>query len=93
MPYLQAIYEKWPRDKLEILAISVGERAAFVQSFVDRQGLTFPALLDSDEAVSEIYQISSFPTTFFINADGIISEIKEGRFVSQFEIEDILKSL
>ncbi|MCX6008534.1 MAG: TlpA disulfide reductase family protein, partial [Chloroflexi bacterium] len=92
MPYLQAIYEKWPRDKLEILAISVGERAAFVQSFVDRQGLTFPALLDSDEAVSEIYQISSFPTTFFINADGIISEIKEGRFVSQFEIEDILKS-
>ncbi len=93
MPYLQAIYEKWPRDKLEILAISVGERAAFVQSFVDRQGLTFPALLDSDEAVSEIYQISSFPTTFFINADGIISEIKEGRFTGQFEIEDILKSL
>src|SRR4030043_376226 len=61
MPYLQAIYEKWPRDKLEILAISVGERAAFVQSFVDRQGLTFPALLDSDETVSGIYQISPFP--------------------------------
>ncbi|MBC8274333.1 MAG: redoxin domain-containing protein [Chloroflexi bacterium] len=93
MPYLQAIYEKWPRDKLEILAISVGDRAVFVQNFVDRQGLTLPTLLDSDEAVSEIYQIARFPTTFFINADGIIKEIKEGRFTSQFEIEDTLNSL
>jgi peroxiredoxin len=93
MPHLQATYEKWPRDKLEILAISVGERAAFVQSFVDRQGLPFPVLLDSDEAVSEIYQISRFPTTFLINADGIIKGIKAGRFMSQAEIEDMLNSL
>jgi len=93
MPYMQAIYEKWPRDKLEILAISVGDRAVFVQSFVDRQGLTFPVLLDSDEAISNIYQISTIPTTFFINADGIIKGIKEGRFTSQFEIEDMLNSL
>jgi peroxiredoxin/chitodextrinase len=93
MPHLQAIYEKWPRDKLEILAISVGERAAFVQNFVDRKGVTFPALLDPDEAVSEVYRISHLPTTLFINADGIIKEIKEGSFNSQFEIEDVLNSL
>jgi len=92
MPYLQAIYNKWPHDKLEILAVSVGEKAAFVQSFVETRGLTFPALLDSDEAVSEIYQISRFPTTFFVNADGIIKEIKTGAFTSQSEIEAILKS-
>jgi peroxiredoxin len=55
--------------------------------------VTFPALLDSDEAISEIYQIPRFPTTFFINADGIIKEIKEGRFVSQSEIEYMLNSL
>jgi peroxiredoxin len=93
MPYLQATYEKWPNDKLEILAISVGERAALVQSFVDRQGLTFPVLLDSDEAVSEIYHISRIPTTFFVNANGIIKEIKTGAFTSQSEIEAMLKSL
>ena len=93
MPYIQAVFDKWSRDDLEILAISAGEQAAFVQSFVDRRGLTFPALLDSDEAVSKIYQISVIPTTLFINADGIIMEIKKGRFTSQFEIEDILKSL
>lgn len=93
MPYIQAVFDKWSRDDLEILAISVGEQAAFVQSFVDRRGLTLTTLLDSDEATSKIYQISVIPTTLFINADGIIMEIKKGRFTSQFEIEDILKSL
>jgi peroxiredoxin len=93
MPYLQAIYQEWPRDKLEILAVSVGDRAAFVRSAVDSEGLTMPALLDAGEAVSDVYQISRFPTTFFINADGIIKGRKEGRFKSQSEIEDMLNSL
>jgi len=65
----------------------------FVQIFVDRQGLTFPVLLDSDEAIGKIYQISTIPTTFFINDDGIIKGIKEGSFKSQLEIEGMLNSL
>jgi len=93
MPHLQAIYNKWPHDKLEILAVSAGEKAAFVQSFVETRGLTFPVLLDPDEALSDIYQISRFPTTLFINADGVIKEIKKGAFTNQSEIEGILNSL
>jgi cytochrome c biogenesis protein CcmG/thiol:disulfide interchange protein DsbE len=91
--YIQAVFNGWPSDELEILAVSVGERAAFVQSFLNSKGLTFPTLLDSDGAISNVYQVSSFPTTFFIDADGIIKRIKSGRFMSQSEIETILKSL
>ncbi|UCH50861.1 MAG: redoxin domain-containing protein [Chloroflexota bacterium] len=93
MPDMQAVFDKWSRDDLEILAVNMGERAAFVQSFFDSRGLTFPALLDSDEAISKMYQVSTTPTTFFINADGIISEIKEGSFTNEPEIERTLKSL
>jgi peroxiredoxin len=93
MPDIQAVFDTWSRDDLEILAVNNGERAAFVQSFIDSKGLTFPALLDSDQAVSNIYQISTIPTTYFINADGIIKRIKSGSFTSQSEIENILKSL
>ncbi|MFC2049898.1 redoxin domain-containing protein [Chloroflexota bacterium] len=93
MPYLQAIYQEWPRDKLEMLAVSVGDRAAFVRNAVEREGLTMPVLLDAAEAVSDVYQIARFPTTFFVSADGIIKVIKEGRFKSQSEIEDMLNSL
>ena len=93
MPDMQAVYDAWSREDLEILAVNNGERAAFVQSFIDSKRLTFPALLDSDRAVSQVYQISTIPTTFFIDADGIIKRIKSGSFTSQSEIENILKSL
>ncbi len=92
-PYIQAVFDGWPSDKLEILALSVEERAVFVQTFLDTRGLTFPVLLDSDGAVSNTYEIASFPTTLFINADGIIKAKKSGHFSSQTEIENILKSL
>ena len=93
MPDIQAVFNSWSRDDLEILAVNQGERAAFVENFFSSRGLTFPALLDSDEAVSNMYQISATPTTFFINADGIIKEVKRGRFANQSDIEVILKSL
>lgn len=93
MPLIQGVFDKWSREDLEILAVNTGERAVFVQNLVNRQGLTFPVLLDSDETVSDIYRISALPTTFFINTDGIVSVIKKGSFTSQFEIEAILKTL
>jgi peroxiredoxin len=91
--YIQEIYDEWPADKLEILAVSAGERAQFVQSFLDSRGLTFPTLLDNDEAVKNLYNVSSYPTTFFINSDGIIKVIKAARFNSSSEINTILKAL
>jgi peroxiredoxin len=93
MPDIQAIFDTWSSDNLEILAVNHGEREAFVQSFIDSKGLTFPVLVDSDQAISNVYQVSTIPTTFFIDADGIIKRIKSGRFTSQSEIETILKSL
>jgi peroxiredoxin len=91
-PYIQTIYDVWPRDKLQILAVSVGERAQFVKGFMDSRGLTFTALLDSDEAVKNLYNVPSFPTTYFIDQNGVIKEIKAQRFHDQSEIETILKS-
>lgn len=92
-PYIQAVFDEWPKDKLEILAVSVNERAVFVQTFLDSRGLTFPVLLDSDGAVFELYQPSEFPTTVFIDENGIIKTIRSGRFTSQIDIENVLKSL
>jgi peroxiredoxin len=91
--YIQEVYDEWPADKLEILAVSVGERAQFVQSFLDTRSLTFPTVLDNDEAVKNLYNVASYPTTFFISSDGIIKVIKSGRFSSSSEIDTILKAL
>ena len=90
--YIQTVYNSWSKDKLEILAVS-GERAQFVQVFLDTRALTFPVLLDNGSVVKNNYRVASFPTTFFIDSDGIIKAIKQGRFNSQAELETMLNSL
>jgi len=92
-PLIQAVFDEWSGDKLKILAVSVEERDIFVRTFLNTRGLTFPTLLDSDGNVSKIYGSPAFPTTFFINSEGIIKGIKTGHFTSQTEIENMLKSL
>jgi len=50
-------------------------------------------LLDLEGDTEKSYRISTVPRTLFIDSDGVIREIKTGRFNSKEEIEVILKSL
>ena len=52
--------------------MDIGEKQATVQAFVQRQGLTFPTLLDETGAVSKGYRVLGIPTSFFINREGVI---------------------
>jgi peroxiredoxin len=54
---------------------------------------TFPILLDVKGETKKAYNVWTIPETVFIDSDGIIREIKLGRFGSKEEIEAILKSL
>ena len=93
MPYLQQIYEEWPADELAVLTVNVAESPSQVEEFIQSQGLSFTVLLDSGADVAQRYNVRGIPTTFFIDKDGIIQEIKIGPFQSPAEIETILDQL
>jgi len=79
MPELQASFEKYKEDGLVILALDQDESAEVVRSFFhDEFGLTFTPLLDVDQAVAVQYGVFNFPSSFFINSDGIITAIHRG---------------
>jgi thiol-disulfide isomerase/thioredoxin len=62
--------------------------------FSDEAGpFTFPILFDSVGQTKKVYHIWTIPETIFIDSDGIIREIKIGRFQGKEEIEAILNSL
>jgi len=90
---IQAVFDKWSHEELAVLAIHIRENAQDVQSFIDGKGLTFPILIDPLGEVADEYRVSSMPTTFFIDADGIISKVVEGRLRNAQQIETILGSL
>jgi cytochrome c biogenesis protein CcmG/thiol:disulfide interchange protein DsbE len=83
----------WQAEDIVILAVNQGESPALVSQFVDVFGITFPVLLDADYAVSIAYNIRGLPTTFFIDKDGIIREIKIGAIISTTDLEARLNDL
>ena len=87
MPFIQTIYEEWTGKGLVVLTVNLQESPARVREFVETLGLSFPVLLATSQDVPLVYNIRSIPTTFFIDRDGVIQDIKIGAFSSVAEIE------
>ncbi len=95
MPFLQALYEETRDDEngLVILAVDTRENRSKVEQFISEAGFTFPVLLDTDAQVSTLYRIRAFPTTFFINKDGIIEVVKVGAFMDESELQQNVEKI
>jgi peroxiredoxin len=78
MPALESAWVDYQERGLVVLAVNQGESAERVRSFVDEQGWTLPVLLDPDEILRSLYQPRGYPTTYFIDRNGVIREIVFG---------------
>lgn len=61
-----------------IVGVDDGEPRAQVAPFAQEMGITYPVPLDSNSEVARRYRVNSLPTTFFIDADGVIQHIQIG---------------
>ncbi len=77
MPHFQARHEKYP-DDLVILAVNFDEPEKAVQAFVDELGLTFDIVLDPGAVVQTVYEIRAYPTTYFVDREGVIQKVRIG---------------
>ena len=80
MPDLQAIHQEYAAQELLILGVNATSQDSVSDAleFANAMGLTFPILLDESGSASRAYQVNALPTTFFINADGVIEEVVYG---------------
>ncbi|WP_449622834.1 TlpA disulfide reductase family protein [Robertmurraya sp. Marseille-Q9965] len=75
MPDMQKMYEEYKDEDVVIAGVNVTsteKNREDVQEFVQEHQLTFPILMDEIGEVTHQYEILSFPTTYFIDSDGII---------------------
>ena len=93
MPFIQAIFEEQSNNGLVMLAIDIGEPAPAVNNFLQSNNFSFPVLLDTDRDVAQDYNIRAIPTTFFIDKDGIIQDIKIGAFSNMIELKKSLDKI
>lgn len=78
-PDIQEVYDAH-RDEhgLVLLAPAIGERAGDVAAYMERADLSYPVGLDSDTQIAANYRILGIPTHVFVDADGVIREIRVG---------------
>jgi thiol-disulfide isomerase/thioredoxin len=91
MPLLQEYQDSYG-EKVEILAINNGEAAEKVEAFTSELGLRLAVLLDPGAKTSDLYQVSGFPTTVFIDPQGII-RYKHIGILNRDTLDDYLADL
>ena len=97
MPALEKIHNDFKEQGLVLIGMNLTSQDSekTVAAFVQEYGLSFPVALDRDGTVQRKYKISGYPTTFFIDRDGIIRSVVVGGPMSaaliQSKVEELFK--
>ncbi len=99
MPTIQKLYEEYQSRGLVVLGVNstVQDYPLDIVPFVTQYGLTFPILLDETGDLGPKYDLTSLPTSYFIDRAGKVAERYIGGPMSEAllrtYIEEILKSV
>lgn len=78
-PEIEAAAERYRTQGLIVVGIDVGEDAATVRDYVQRAGLTYLIGGDPSTDVAATFRVSGLPTHIFVDADGVVRQIRPGR--------------
>lgn len=90
MPELEKLWrEQGGGRELMLLGVNQGERIDTIERFrAQVANVTFPILLDLDMQVAQTYTVQALPTTYFIDANGRIQDVKIGGPMDQAMLLD-----
>lgn len=90
MPYLQRTYAKYgAQGKFTLLGVNQSDPNVDIAPFGANYNITYPLLFDKDEAVNRTYGVTSIPTTYFIDRQGVVRAV----YVTQLSSETMQKGL
>ncbi len=72
MPDLQALYEDYSDRGLVVLGVNVEESPEKVIAWTQEHGITFPIVISDDGTVNPVFGLRAMPTTWFVDANGIL---------------------
>ena len=72
MPLLQARARGLENQGLSVIGVNFDEAATVVRAFQNELELSFPLLLDPGGHINALYRVLAYPTTFFVDAAGVI---------------------
>ena len=77
MPDLQRVQDTFG-DAVTVVGVNTGENAATVREWATAHNLAFLLTLDPAGDATAAYQLRGQPTTFVINAEGVVTDVLFG---------------
>ncbi len=74
MKALEPVYQRYKDRGLVILAVNVRQHRETALRFLQPLGISYDALLDEEGRVARAYGVIGLPTTFFVDAKGILRQ-------------------
>ncbi|MCW5850698.1 MAG: TlpA family protein disulfide reductase [Anaerolineae bacterium] len=90
MPALEQVYAKYKDQGLVVLAVNEAESADKVGQYMQTYGLSFTAVLDMDLSIGRLYRITGYPTTWLVDREGNLRQLRRGAFGNADQIERLL---
>ncbi|MFO7662921.1 MAG: TlpA disulfide reductase family protein [Chloroflexota bacterium] len=91
MPYFDRVAARYG-ERAAIVSINQAESPETIATFAERNGLTYPLLIDQDFKINNLYGVLNLPTTIFIDRNGVVREVLIGT-ISQAVLEDRVEGL
>ncbi len=90
---LEAVHREYLYKKVIFLGIAIKDTDTAARGFVKKYALSFPTGLDKDQKLGRIFGVYGLPTTFFVDASGLINYTHSGAVTKELikhELDKIL---
>ena len=77
-PLLATKVTQHAADGFAVVGVLNSDPVAMAQQFVTDFGGTWPTVQDPDKALRTAYRVAAFPTSFFVDRDGVVRSIQQG---------------
>lgn len=78
LPHLDALYKRYESLGFTLLGVNVEKEPRAAVRLLKDIPVSFPVLLDSENSVSELYDVIAMPSTVLIDRDGKVRHVHNG---------------
>lgn len=89
MPLFQQVYARYG-DQFVLIGINVQDEKTAALEYAEQTGITFPLVVDENAEVTAQFYVRGFPTSFFIDAEGVLQAMHVG-VVSEAKLAGYLR--
>lgn len=92
MPLLQSVQDE-RQGEVALVTINIADSASAAKDFLAQNGYSFTVLLDTDLKATNDYGLIGTPTSFLIDANGIIKDKIVGPFTNKQDLDSRLDAI